>query len=92
MAKLNRNSLMTLEAYASQRNAFRAEVIAHKKDRNVALGDHVTLLFEDEMTIRYQVQEMLRARKKSSRRAASRTNSTLTTRSSPMAATGRPLC
>ena len=63
MAKLTRNGLITLEAYAKQRNTFRAEVIAHKKNRNVALGDHVTLLFEDEMTIRYQVQEMLRAEK-----------------------------
>ena len=63
MAKLTRDSILTLEAYAKQRSAFRAEVIAHKRDRNVALGDHVTLLFEDEMTIRYQVQEMLRAEK-----------------------------
>jgi len=37
--------------------------MAHKKNRNVALGDHVTLIFEDELTIRYQVQEMLRAEK-----------------------------
>ena len=92
MAKLTRNRLIALEAYAKTRNAFRAEVIAHKKDRNVALGDHVTLLFEDEMTIRYQVQEMLRARKKSSRRAASRTNSTPITPSFRMVATGRRPC
>jgi len=63
MAKLTRDKLMTLEAYARARDAIRAEVMAHKKNRNVALGDHVTLLFEDEMTIRYQVQEMLRAEK-----------------------------
>jgi len=63
MAKLTRNKLMTLEAYAKARDRFRAEVMAHKRDRNVALGDHVTLIFEDEMTIRYQVQEMLRAEK-----------------------------
>lgn len=63
MAKLDRASLMTLEAYAKARDGFRAEVMAHKKKRNVALGDHVSLLFEDETTIRYQVQEMLRAEK-----------------------------
>jgi hypothetical protein len=63
MAKLTREKLQTLEAYAKSRNDFRAEVMAHKRNRNVALGDHVTLIFEDEMTIRYQVQEMLRAEK-----------------------------
>jgi hypothetical protein len=63
MAKLTRDKLMTLEAYAKARNTIRAEVMAHKKDRNVALGEHVTLIFEDEQTIRYQVQEMLRAEK-----------------------------
>ncbi len=63
MAKLTRNNLMTLEAYAKARNAFRAGVMAHKKNRNVALGEHVTLIFEDELTMRYQVQEMLRAEK-----------------------------
>ena len=54
---------MPLEAYAKQRSDIRAGVMAHKKNRNVALGDHVTLIFEDEQTIRYQVQEMLRAEK-----------------------------
>ena len=61
--KLTRESLMTLEAYAKARKEFRAQVIAHKKDRTVALGEHVTLIFEDELTIRYQVQEMLRVEK-----------------------------
>jgi len=51
---------MTLETYARERQRFRAQVMAHKKDRTVSLGEHVTLLFEDELTIRYQVQEMLR--------------------------------
>ena len=55
MAKLTRDKLMTLEAYAKARDSIRAEVMAHKKDRNIALGAHVTLLFEDEQTIRYQV-------------------------------------
>jgi len=63
MAKLTRDGLLTLEAYAKARNDFRAEVMAHKKDRNVMLGEHLTLIFEDEMTMRYQVQEMLRAEK-----------------------------
>jgi Protein of unknown function (DUF3501) len=63
MAKITRESLMTLEAYAKARKDFRARVIAHKKLRTVHLGDHVTLLFEDELTMRYQVQEMLRAEK-----------------------------
>jgi len=60
MPQIKRESLMTLEAYAKARKEFRANVIEHKKRRTVHLGDHVTLLFEDEMTIRYQVQEMLR--------------------------------
>jgi len=61
--KITRESLMTLEAYAKGRKDFRARVIAHKKDRTVHLGEHVTLIFEDELTMRYQVQEMLRAEK-----------------------------
>jgi hypothetical protein len=52
--------LLSLEAYAKQRNEFRAKVMEHKKRRTVHLGGHVTLQFEDELTIRYQVQEMLR--------------------------------
>jgi hypothetical protein len=63
MAKLSPASLMTLEAYAKARKEFRAQVIAHKKNRTVHLGEHVTLIFEDELTMRYQVQEMLRAEK-----------------------------
>ena len=63
MAKITRDSLMTLEAYAKARKEFRARVMAHKKNRSVHIGDHVTLLFEDELTMRYQVQEMLRAEK-----------------------------
>ena len=57
---IKRESLLSLEAYAKERNAFRAKVIEHKKRRNVHLGEHLTLQFEDELTIRYQVQEMLR--------------------------------
>ncbi len=57
---IRRDSLLSLEAYARQRGELRANVIEHKKSRTVRLGEHVTLLFEDELTIRYQVQEMLR--------------------------------
>src|SRR3982751_4915639 len=60
---ITRDSLMTLEAYAKARNEFRARVLAHKKPRTVHLGDHVTLVFEDELTLRYQIQEMLRIEK-----------------------------
>jgi ASC-1-like (ASCH) protein len=60
MARIERGSLLSLEAYARGRNAFRARVIEHKKRRTVHLGDHVTLIFEDELTVRYQIQEMLR--------------------------------
>ena len=60
MARIEHGSLLSLEAYARERNAFRARVIEHKKHRTVHLGDHVTLTFEDELTIRYQIQEMLR--------------------------------
>jgi hypothetical protein len=63
MAQISRDSLMTLEAYARQRKDFRAKVIAHKKNRTLHLGQHMTLIFEDELTIRYQIQEMLRIEK-----------------------------
>jgi hypothetical protein len=63
MAHISRDSLWTLEHYARIRNQFRQEVIAHKRIRQVALGDHITLFFEDEKTVRYQVQEMLRIEK-----------------------------
>ncbi|MFM2400474.1 MAG: hypothetical protein RL341_2631 [Pseudomonadota bacterium] len=61
--KLTVENLWTLEAYSKKRAEFRAQVIAHKKNRSVHLGEHITLLFEDEMTVRYQVQEMLRIEK-----------------------------
>ena len=62
-SRITRESLMSLEAYAKARPEFRAKVIAHKRLRSVHIGDHVTLLFEDELTIRYQIQEMLRIEK-----------------------------
>ncbi|NWG88015.1 MAG: DUF3501 family protein [Hydrogenophilaceae bacterium] len=61
MPKITRDSLMSLEAYAKARPEFRAKIMAHKKNRIVPLGAHITLHFEDELTMRYQVQEMLRA-------------------------------
>jgi len=61
--KITLDSLMTLEAYSKWRKQHKAEIIAHRKLRSVRLGEHVTLQFEDEMTIRYQIQEMLRLEK-----------------------------
>ena len=60
---ITRESLMGLETYAKTRIEFRKQVMEHKKNRRVYLGNHVTLLFEDDMTLRYQVQEMLRIEK-----------------------------
>src|SRR5947199_218248 len=57
---IKRESLLSLERYARERDAFRAQVMEHKKQRTVHLGEHLTLHFEDELTMRYQVQEMLR--------------------------------
>jgi hypothetical protein len=57
---LSRSELLSLERYAVERAAFRARVLAHKQNRSVALGGHLTLLFEDRLTIQYQIQEMLR--------------------------------
>jgi uncharacterized protein DUF3501 len=58
--KIDRSRIWNLEDYAAKRSAFRAEVIAHKKIRRIALGPHATLVFEDFTTMKYQVQEMLR--------------------------------
>lgn len=60
MEKLTRADLLSLEAYAEQRQDFRNRVIEHKKNRKVMLGDHASLHFEDRLTIQYQIQEMLR--------------------------------
>jgi len=60
MPQIQPDSLLSLEAYARERNAYRSRVIAHKQLRTVHVGEHVTLIFEDEQTVRYQVQEMLR--------------------------------
>lgn len=60
MEPLKREDLYSLEEYAEARNEFRAKVLEHKKTRKVAVGRNATLYFEDRVTIRYQVQEMLR--------------------------------
>jgi hypothetical protein len=56
-------SLMSLEAYSKYRKTHKAEILAHRKLRSVHLGEHITLQFESETTIRYQIQEMLRIEK-----------------------------
>ncbi len=60
MTVLSRADLYSLETYAVERAAFRARVLAHKQLRKLQLGEHVMLLFEDRLTIQYQIQEMLR--------------------------------
>ena len=57
---LTRNDLMSLEQYSTARKDFRAKVIEHKRNRSVALGPNATWSFEDQLTMQYQVQEMLR--------------------------------
>ena len=63
MTKLNRSDLWSLEEYAEQRPSFRTRVMAHKKTRQLPMGDFARLYFENELTIRYQIQEMLRIEK-----------------------------
>ncbi len=60
---ITRDSLLTLEAYAKVRKTKRAETIAHRRLRSVRLGEHITVQFEDEQTIRRQIQEMLHIEK-----------------------------
>jgi hypothetical protein len=61
--KITADSLMTLEAYAKWRKLHHGELIAHRKLRSVHLGEHITVQFESELSMRYQVQEMLRIEK-----------------------------
>jgi len=63
MASITRDSLMTLETYAQHRKEHKPKIIAHRRLRSVALGEHLNLQFEDERTVRYQIQEMLRIEK-----------------------------
>jgi hypothetical protein len=61
--KITLESLMTLEAYSKWRKTHKPEIIAHRKLRSVQLGEHINLQFESELTMRYQIQEMLRVEK-----------------------------
>ncbi|MFT4519047.1 MAG: hypothetical protein ACI9JM_001438 [Halioglobus sp.] len=63
MSQLSRADLWSLEEYAEERPSFRAQIMAHKKIRQVSLGEHARLYFEDRLTIKYQIQEMLRIEK-----------------------------
>ena len=63
MNSLTRPDLWSLEQYAEHRQAFREEVLLHKKHRKILLGDHLQLIFEDKLTVQYQIQEMLRIEK-----------------------------
>lgn len=63
MPRITRDSLLSLEQYHRERNEIRAQAIECKNQRRVYLGDHVTLAFENEVTLRYQIQEMLRIEK-----------------------------
>ena len=63
MPTIDRDSLMTLEAYAKVRKSMRPQFIAHRKLRSVPLGEHINVQFEDEETIRRQIQEMLHIEK-----------------------------
>ncbi len=63
MQKVSRESLLTLEAYAKERPQWLTRLREHRRDRRLALGPHVTLLFEDELTVRFQIQEMLHIEK-----------------------------
>ena len=60
---LTREDLLSLEQYSAERDAFRVRVMAHKKHRRLALGEHLSLYFEDRLTMQYQIQEVLRAEK-----------------------------
>lgn len=61
--RITPDSLMTLEAYSKWRKQHKAEIIAHRKLRSVALGEHLNVQFESELSMRYQIQEMLRIEK-----------------------------
>lgn len=63
MSALKRQDLYSLEEYAAMRPDYRRKIMEHKKTRQVAIGDHATLYFEDQLTMQYQIQEMLRIEK-----------------------------
>ena len=61
--QLTREDLLSLEQYSAERNAFRERVMLHKRNRRLPLGEHLSLYFEDRLTMQYQIQEVLRAEK-----------------------------
>ena len=61
MPHLTRGDLWSLEKYSEQRDSFRTEVLAHKRNRQLSLGENARIYFEDTLTIRYQIQEELAA-------------------------------
>ena len=63
MKKLTREDLYSLEKYSEIRNDFRSKVMAHKKNRHLAIGPNATLYFEDRLVMHYQIQEIMRAEK-----------------------------
>ena len=64
MDKLKTTDLLSLEEYDKQREDIKKDLLSHKKNRSVLIGDNVVLLFEDYLTIKYQVQEMMRIEKR----------------------------
>ena len=63
MKDLTSKNLLSLEDYEKQRNQIKSDLLLHKKNRSIMLGENILLLFEDFETIKYQVQEMLRVEK-----------------------------
>jgi len=63
MKKLITSDLLSLEEYDKSREEIKQNLLLHKKNRSIKIGDNVLLLFEDYETIKYQVQEMLRIEK-----------------------------
>lgn len=90
MTQISPDTLMPLEVYAKARPEFRAKVIAHKQNRKMQLGENITLIFEDELTIRYQVQEDAARGADIRGRRHSRRARVPTIRWCPTAVTGRP--
>tara|TARA_Y100000389_G_scaffold203702_1_gene253105 strand:- start:457 stop:1038 length:582 start_codon:yes stop_codon:yes gene_type:complete len=63
MRKLTIENLLSLEDYEKEREQIKTNLLLHKKNRSITVGDNILLLFEDFETIKYQVQEMLRIEK-----------------------------
>ncbi|MBL4583718.1 MAG: DUF3501 family protein [Pseudomonadales bacterium] len=63
MNKLTRKDLWSLEQYAEKRTEFRSQLMPHKKNRRISLGENAYFYFENQLTVRYQIQEMLRIEK-----------------------------